>query len=89
MVPIARDSLYEQVVDVVHDFLGPAAQRFVDREIQSHIGKRPEDLTRDDIDKLHEWCKLAIAMMAEDNETVEKFSKNLLDLKHKNRLTGG
>lgn len=84
MVAATQKSLYEQVVDVVYDFLGPAAQRFVDREIQAHIGINPEDLTRADIDKLHEWCKLAIAMMSDDEATVEKFSKNLLALKNSN-----
>lgn len=82
MTQQAQRSLYEQVVDVVYEYLGPAAQRFVDREIQSHIGKQPEDLAREDIDKLHEWCKLAIALMADDDETVEQFSKNMLDLKY-------
>lgn len=82
MAPAAQGMLYHQVVEVVYDFLGPAAQRFVDREIQSHIGVEPEDLTKADIDKLHEWCKLAIAMLSDDEETVNKFSEKLLALKH-------
>jgi Uri superfamily endonuclease len=84
MAPPVQKILYEQVVDVVYVYLGPAAQRFVDREIQSHIGKEPRDLAKSDIDKLHEWCKLAIAMMADDDKTVEEFSENLLALKRQN-----
>lgn len=87
MVSAVHRSLYEQVVDVVYDFLGPAAQRFVDREIQAHIGINPEDITRADIDKLHEWCKLAIAMLSDDEVTVERFSQKLLALKHNDKVS--
>lgn len=81
MASPVQKSLYGQVVEVVYEYLGPAAQRFVDREIQSHIGKSPEDLNNGDIDKLHDWCKIAIAMMADDDDTVERFSESMLALK--------
>lgn len=78
-----KQSLYEQVVDVTMEYLGPAAERFITRQIKTHIGKEPEDLTEDDLEKLVDWIKLAIALLTEDTEMVDDFSKSLLQLSKK------
>lgn len=78
-----KQSLYEQVVNVTMEYLGPAAERFITRQIKTHIGKEPEDLTEDDLEKLVDWIKLAIALLTEDTEMVDDFSKSLLQLSKK------
>ena len=78
-----KQSLYEQVVDVTMEYLGPADERFITRQIKTHIGKEPEDLTEDDLEKLVDWIKLAIALLTEDTEMVDDFSKSLLQLSKK------
>jgi wobble nucleotide-excising tRNase len=78
-----QHSLYEQVVDVTMEYLGPAAERFITRQIKTHIGKEPEDLTQDDLEKLVDWIKLAIALLTEDNKMVDDFSRSLLELSKK------
>lgn len=78
MIALPQKSTYEQVVEVTYDYLGPAARRFVDREVRAHLGKKPEELTKEDIVKLHDWSKLAIAFLTEDASTVDDFSNNLL-----------
>jgi hypothetical protein len=80
-VPTATDNkLYSDVVQVTQDFLGPAAQRFIDRQIKTHINKDPHDLTASDIQKLAEWLKVAIALLTEDEQTVNRYTDNLLSL---------
>lgn len=76
-------TLYEQVVNVTVDYLGPAAERFISRQIQMHIGKEPEDLTKADLEKLVDWIKLAIALLSEDSKLVEEFTKSLMALAKK------
>lgn len=84
MCALARKTVYEQVVEVTQQYLGPAAERFVNREVEAHLGKKPNQMTRDDVLKLHDWSKLAIALMTEDEKLVDDFSKNLLAIS-KNR----
>ena len=87
MSPAMRNSVYKEVVDVFYDYLGPAAERFLDREIEAHLHKKPEDITKSDIAKIHEWSRLAIALLAEDEKTVEDFSESLLAIAKKNSGT--
>ena len=82
-MPVKQHSLYEQVVDVTMEYLGPAADRFITRQIKTHIGKEPEDLTEDDLEKLVDWIKLAIALLTEDSKMVDDFSTSLLQLSKK------
>lgn len=77
MAPTMKKSVYEQVVDVTSEYLGPAAERFVRREVLAHLGKNPEKLTRSDVEKLHEWSRLAIALLTDDEKTVDEYSRNI------------
>jgi hypothetical protein len=83
MNSVVKKTVYDQVVDVTYEFLGPAAERFVAREVEAHLHKKPQDLNFDDISKLHEWSKLAIALLADDTKLVEEYSKNLLSITKK------
>ena len=78
MTTSVKKTVYDQVVEVTSDFLGPAAERFVAREVEAHLGKKPQDLTKADVAKLHDWSKLAIALLTEDKKLVEEYSANLL-----------
>ncbi len=81
--------VYDEVVKVVYAYLGPAADRFVEREIKAHLGKKPEELTREDVIKLHDWSKLALALLTEDTKMVDDFSKNLLAIADKQEQREG
>lgn len=83
MLKANNKTLYEQVVDVTVQYLGPAAERFVARQIQMHLDKDPEDLAEKDLVKLVDWIRLAIALLSEDNQLVDEFSESLLALARK------
>jgi hypothetical protein len=75
--------LYRQVVDVTNAYLGPASERFIARQIQNHLQKEPEELTREDLVKLVDWIKIAISLLTEDSKTVDDFTESLMSLTKK------
>jgi nitric oxide reductase activation protein len=83
MNAVAEKSIYQQVVAVTYDYLGPAAQRFIDREIKAHLHKKPQDLTKADVVKLVDWSKLAFALLTEDAKMVDDYAGSLLTIAKK------
>jgi hypothetical protein len=81
-------SLYQRVVDVTNAYLGPAAERFIARQVQNHLGKSPEELQEADLEKLVDWIKIAIAMLTEDNHVVEELTDKLMRLAHGHKKEG-
>ncbi len=76
------DTLYRKVVDVTHEYFGPAADRFVTRQIQSHLNKNPSQLRKRDLAGLIDWMSLAMAVVIEDEKLVNRYVADL------NVLTG-
>lgn len=74
-------SLYTRVVDVAADYLGPAAQRFIDRQIQNHVGKEdPKTLTLTDLPVLIDWVRVSVAFLTEDRELIDELTHRLRTL---------
>lgn len=67
------NSLYSQVVRVSRVYLGPAADRFVDRQVENHLHKPPAALTKRDLLDLIDWIKIAVALLTDDSEIVEEY----------------
>lgn len=70
-------SLYEQVVRITHVYLGPAADRFIARQVLNHLHKEPEALSRDDLDKLIDWIRVAVSLLTEDSQLIEEYTAQL------------
>jgi hypothetical protein len=66
-------SVYQRVVHITHIYLGPAADRFIDRQIQNHLHKEPSELVVDDLNVLTDWIRVAVAMLTDDSEIVEEY----------------
>lgn len=73
-------SLYIQVVTLTEVYLGPAAERFVDRQIQNHLHKEPDELSQRDLLKLIDWVRVSVALMTEDPDVVEEYVQSLRSL---------
>jgi len=80
MMAATQTTLYEKVVDVTTEYLGPASERFIDRQIRTHLDKKPQELSKKDLLKLIDWLKLVLAMLTEDDQTVDDFTSDLLFL---------
>ncbi len=72
--------LYGQLVEITEDYLGPAASRFIDRQIEFHLGKQPDEIADKDILKLAEWGKISLGMLTEDAQMVADFERRILAL---------
>ena len=68
---------YDNIVHVVEHYLGPAAPRFVDRHIQSHLQKPPQDVTAADMPHLTEWMRLSFALLTDDRSIIEECTQRL------------
>jgi hypothetical protein len=73
-------TLHERVVEITADYLGPASQRFVDRQITSHLGKSPEDLSRSDMSKLITWIEAAVSLLTKDKKIIKEYINKLNNL---------
>ena len=71
---------YEAIVTIAKDYLGPAAERFVIRQISFHLNKKPEELTPGDIPKISQWIKVSLAMLTDDKKMVDDASVRIAKL---------
>jgi hypothetical protein len=81
-------SLYDRVVQVTHIYLGPAADRFISRQVQNHLHKEPEQLSNRDLLKLIDWIKVAVSLLTEDSALIEEYAEQLQRLATKSGIKG-
>lgn len=84
----ADDSTYEQVVRVTHVYLGPAADRFIARQVENHLHKAPSELSRDDLANLIDWIRVVVSLLTEDPEIIEEYVAELEKLTQPNKKNG-
>jgi hypothetical protein len=72
--------VYDCVVDITHDYLGPAADRFIDRQVRNHLHKEPEEITKKDLSRLVDWIQIAVSLLTDDAQVVEEYIKQLQQL---------
>ncbi len=63
---------YDQIVSITEDYLGPAAGRFINRQILSHLNKSPEELEKADIPKLAIRIRSGLVVLTRDERVVEE-----------------
>lgn len=73
-------SLYKQVVKVTHVYLGPAADRFIARQVENHLHKSPEELSHSDLESLIDWIRVVVSLLTEDEDIVEEYTAELKKL---------
>lgn len=72
-----HENVYSNVVDITHDYLGPAADRFIARQVHNHLNKEPEKITRKDLSKLVDWIRIAVSLLTDDAQMVEEYIEQL------------
>lgn len=78
-----KAALYDEVVAITSDYLGPAGQRFVDRQIQNHLKKEPDELRPQDMSKLIDWLRISFAFLTEDRHIIDEVTTRLANLSPK------
>lgn len=69
---MSDENYYRQVVRATEQYLGPAAERFVNRQIEFRLGKTPETLARSDIPKLKNALVVALGILVKDKAIVDQ-----------------
>lgn len=72
-----KPTVYERVVRITHIYLGPAADRFIERQVQNHLDKPATQLTADDLKELIDWIRVAVALLTDSPEIVEEYVQQL------------
>ena len=72
--------LFDAVVSLTEPYLGPAARRFVSRQIAFHFGKAPETLEARDLPEFAEWASATLSILTEDQGVVAEYERNILGL---------
>lgn len=78
------NKVYKDAADITRDYLGPATERFLDRQITFHLKKQPGTLTSKDIPRLAEWVKVSIAILSDDRKIVDEFTERIMSLASNN-----
>ena len=72
--------LYDRVVRITRVYLGPAADRFIARQVQNHLKKEPQALSSEDLGHLIDWIRAAVSLLTEDIDIVEEYTTQLQEL---------
>jgi hypothetical protein len=79
-MPETKIDYFQSVVGVAQEYLGPAAERFIRRQIDFHLEKDPANLTRKDVSELSKSVGVALGLLANDRELVDEASKKFKDI---------
>jgi hypothetical protein len=72
-----KHDLYNDIVKITEDYLGPAAERFIDRQIQNHLEKEPAEFNKTDIPTLVDWVRVSFAFMTDDRQLIDELTQRL------------
>lgn len=70
---MSSTTLYKRVVRITHIYLGPAADRFIARQVENHLHKNPEKLTAGDLEHLIDWIRVAVSLLTDEADIVEEY----------------
>jgi hypothetical protein len=82
---MTNNSLYDEVVAITYGYLGPAADRFVVRQIRNHLQKDPHELKPQDLQRLTDWICLAMRLISEDTEIIDQYMSDLRTLAYRKK----
>jgi hypothetical protein len=81
------DDLYHQLVALTEDYLGPAASRFVDRQIAAHLNKDPHEITHGDLPRILDWTKVTLSLLTQDRQVIDEYSARMTRLMNEANLS--
>ena len=70
-------ALYQKAVEVTEEYLGPAGERFIRRQISTHLNIKPELLDKHDLSQLIDWSSIAFALVTNNSSDIDAFTQDL------------
>lgn len=80
MANARNHTLYKKAVQVTEEYLGPAGERFIRRQIETHLNIKPESLQKKNLPKLISWAGIAFAVITNNAEEINSFKNDLKSL---------
>lgn len=74
---VMSKSIYSDMVVIARDYLGPSADRFISRHIETHLHINPSDVTSRDLPELLDWLSISFSLLTPDTKMVAEFSNKL------------
>lgn len=68
-------TLSQQIVELSKDYLGPAAQRFIERQITQHLKKEMNSLEPKDLEELAKWVNISAGLLIDKTKAQELADK--------------
>jgi hypothetical protein len=68
---------YAEALEITAEYLGPTAERFINRQIRSHLHKKPRDITRTDLLQLLDWIRIAFSLLTRNRTIVDDYISRL------------
>lgn len=68
---------YSKLIQITEPYLGPVAERFVGRQVENHLHKKPTNLTKKDLETLVDWLAISIAHLSDDTKLVSRYKLEL------------
>jgi hypothetical protein len=75
---------YQKILAITEDYLGPAAGRFVNRQIASHLKKAPAEIQRNDLPMLALRIRSGLVVLTRDQRIVDEAFRRLNDIEQSN-----
>lgn len=72
-------SVYDQVLGICQKYLSKDSQKFLDRQIKSHLNKKPADIDAGDTAELAKWSQVSGGLLV-GNTRAEQMAKEIVAL---------
>ncbi len=71
------NSLSSAVITVVTDYLGPAAEKFVNRQVTHHVGRGVtlETLSAESLPELFKWIEISSKLLIDQEKVAEMMNR--------------
>ena len=69
------NELSKKVIDITNDYLGPASERFVNRQVTRHLSIGMDELTEKNIEELAKWIEVSASLLIDKNRAAELAEK--------------
>ena len=73
-------TLYQKAVEISAEYLGPAGERFMNRQISTHLNIDPSEMKARELASLINWIKLTFSLLTDDQKIVDAFVTDLSTL---------
>jgi len=67
--------LLKKVIEITQEYLGPASERFIRRQITGHLKTTPESLSSEHLEELANWVYISAKLIIEEEKAKELSEK--------------